>query len=191
MPLRGRSNLADARFFFVTTTLVLFANIFAEDRYCDILVHNIKHYQERYRFVILGYVIMPSHFHWIVEVDPERGTISDIMRDIKKYSAWDILSLLKEEGRTEFDAVFKAEAAPYRDQEKKVWMKRFHDEAIRNQEMFLSRLHYIHNNPVEAGLVDRPEQYKYSSARNFILGDDAVLHVDTGMAVGLYDRSWR
>ncbi len=40
---------------------------------------------------------MPSHFHWIVKTEPNLGTISDIMRDIKKYTAWEILSLLEEE----------------------------------------------------------------------------------------------
>ena len=40
---------------------------------------------------------MPSRFHWIVKTEPEQGTISDIMRDIKKYTAWDILDLLREE----------------------------------------------------------------------------------------------
>ena len=157
MPLRGRSNLDNEHFFFVTTSVVGHASLFVEDKYCDVLVHNIKYYQLQLGFAILGYVIMPSHFHWIVEVDPSKGTISDVMRDIKKYSAWDILSLLKKESNSEFEPLFAAEAVPYRDQNKKVWMKRFHDEAIRNQEMFLSRLRYIHNNPVEAGLVVRPE----------------------------------
>lgn len=38
---------------------------------------------------------MPSHFHLIVKVDPKKGTISQIMREIKKYSAWDILEKLE------------------------------------------------------------------------------------------------
>lgn len=37
---------------------------------------------------------MPSHFHWIVEVNKKYGPVSDIMRDIKKYSAWDIMEYL-------------------------------------------------------------------------------------------------
>ena len=121
--------------------------VFEEDKYCDILINNIRHYQQQYQFVVLGYVIMPTHFHWIVEVNRSTGTISDIIRDIKKYTAWDILALLKQEGRREFDALFTSEAAPYRDQNRKVWMRRFHDEAIRNEEMFLSRLHYMHKQP--------------------------------------------
>jgi putative transposase len=29
-------------------------------------------------------------------------------------------------------------------------------------------MNYIHNNPVEAGIVDKPEDYLYSSARDYI-----------------------
>jgi len=84
MALRGRTNLTDEHIFFVTTTTVGFTKIFTEDIYCDILIKNIKHYQDEYKFVLLAYVIMPSHFHWIVMLHPKSGTISDIMRDIKK-----------------------------------------------------------------------------------------------------------
>lgn len=31
--------------------------------------------------------------------------------------------------------------------------------------MFMQKVNYIHNNPVKEGLVDRPEDYQYSSAR--------------------------
>ncbi len=66
---RGRNNLIEENIFFVTTTVVKFSNVFVNDKYCDILIHNIKHYQKRYNFTILAYVIMPSHFHWIVITD--------------------------------------------------------------------------------------------------------------------------
>jgi len=48
--------------------------------------------------------------------------------------------------------------------------------------MFWVKLHYIHNNPVEAGLVRRPEEYKYSSARNYASGDHKILEVDVSFA---------
>ena len=69
----------------------------------------------------------------------------------------------------------------YEDQKRKFWMKRFDDEVIRNQNMFLVKLNYIHNNPVKSGLVEKPEDYKYSSARNYLLDDHSVLFVDTTM----------
>ncbi len=39
-------------------------------------------------------------------------------------------------------------------------------------------MNYIHENPVRAGLVDKPELYLYSSARNYILDDDSIIRID-------------
>lgn len=179
MPLRGRSNLTSETFFFVTTTVVSFLDVFSNYKCCEALITNIKFYQTRFEFEILGYVIMPSHFHWIVEVKPELGTISDIMRDIKKYSAWDIMEILKQENKNDLLNVFERNAKEFEDRKRKFWMKRFDDQVIRDQKMFWTKLNYIHQNPVEAGLVERPEQYKYSSARNYINGDHSIISVNT------------
>ena len=179
MGRRGRSSFADGTVYFVTTTVVDFATVFTEDTYCDILIRNIKHYQQRYKFRILGYVIMPSHFHWIVEINRQFGTISDIMRDIKKYSAWDILSALETDGRKDMLRLFRIEARKHYDQKRKFWMKRFDDEAMRNAGMLKTKLEYIHYNPVKALLAENPEDYKYSSARNYVHGDHSVMFVDT------------
>lgn len=177
MTLRGRNNLLGEHFFFTTTTIIKFLPLFKNYKYCDILINNIKHYQKKYKFEILAYVIMPSHFHWIVEVNLEYGTISDIMRDIKKFSAWQIFDTLNE-GE---DLIFVKEAERIKGQDRKLWIKRFDDEVIRNEKMFWTKLIYIHNNPVESGLVIKPEEYKYSSARNYIFDDHAVLKVNTNM----------
>ena len=83
MGRRGRTSFDSEEVFFVTTTVVQFTRVFVNDVCCDLLIKNIKHYQQKYQFEILGYVIMPSHFHWIVRRQPNNGTISDIMRDIK------------------------------------------------------------------------------------------------------------
>lgn len=181
MPLRGREKLSDESFFFVTTTVVEFTNVFKLQECCEALISNIKHYQGKYEFDILGYVIMPSHLHWIVQVDKSRGTISDIMRDIKKYSAWDIMEVLENMKRKDFTEIFKRNAVGYKDRKRKFWKKRFDDQVIRNQKMFWTKLKYIHNNPVKAGIVARPEDYKYSSARNYIAGDNSILKVNTEM----------
>ena len=107
MGLRGRNNLTDEHFFFVTTTVVRFLPIFSSYSFCDILINNIKHYQQKYKFEILAYCIMPSHFHWIIEVNPSFGTISDIMRDIKKFTAWQIFDSIKNKNNTELEMIFK------------------------------------------------------------------------------------
>jgi putative transposase len=42
-----------------------------------------------------------------------------------------------------------------------------HPEEIKTREFFQQKLDYIHNNPVKAGWIDKPEAYIYSSARDF------------------------
>ncbi len=181
MGLRGRTNLTDEHLFFVTTTIVSFTKVFVNDVYCEILISNIKHYQDKYKFEILAYVIMPTHFHWIIMVNPKFGTVSDIMRDIKKYSAWDIMEKIEKED-PDLMSVFYGEAVKFPGHKRKFWMQRFDDEVIRNEKMFWTKLHYIHWNPVEAGIVTLPENYKYSSARNYVNNDHSIIKVDTSFA---------
>ena len=176
MGLRNRTNLTDEQLFFVTTTVRKYTNIFTSDKYCDLLINNIKHYQKIYKFIILGYVIMPSHFHWIVKTEPTLGTLSDIMRDIKKYTAWEVLNLLDKE-KSEFLQLFQKNVKS--GQKQQFWIHRFDDQVIRSNKMFWTKLKYIHNNPIKADLVMHEIDYKYSSARNYIKNDHSVIFVDT------------
>ena len=180
MGLRGRNNLIAERYFFVTTTVVRFLEVFKSDHACKILISNIKFYQSKYKFAILAYVIMPSHFHWILEVNPDCGTISDIMRDLKRNSSKELTEYLRNDKY--YQDIFRSEAEGSDRQIKKFWMSQFDDEVIRNQKMFWDKMNYIHKNPVEAGLVLRPEDYIYSSARNYVNNDNSVLTVDTSQA---------
>jgi len=78
--------------------------------------------------------------------------------------------------------IFIWEAANHPRQKRKFWMSWFDDEVIRNEKMFWTKFHYIHNNPVKAGLVLKPEDYRFSSARNYVLGDHSFLKVNASMA---------
>ena len=61
------------------------------------------------------------------------------MRDIKKYSAWDLLELLSKEkpGMLKY-----FEADDKRKQKRQFWMRRFEDQVIRNSKMFWTKLKY-------------------------------------------------
>lgn len=180
MPLTGRNKIPKEGIFFITTTAVNFLNVFKIPNCCDLLIKNIIYYKKKYNFRILAFVIMPSHFHWIIEPDVNKGTISEIMRDIKKYSAWDIMEYLDQNNKLN-NAIFTEAAENLKKQNRRFWMKGFYDEAIRNADMLWSRVDYIHNNPIKAKLVEKPEDYIYSSAQNYIC-KNGVLDVDTEYA---------
>jgi putative transposase len=58
-----------------------------------------------------------------------------------------------------------------------VWQEGFHPKEIITEEMLRQKLDYIHHNPVRLGLVDRPEDWRYSSARDYF-GQDGLLEID-------------
>lgn len=139
---------------------------------------------------------MPSHFHCIINVNPKYGAISDIMRDLKKHSSKEITKYLSDNkilqdifeqeaikrGRIANPTSNDSESGVCVRKYKKLWMDRFDDKVIRDQKMLLSTIRYIHNNPVDAGIVKSPDDYIYSSARNYLRNDHSILEVDTEWA---------
>ena len=75
--------------------------------------------------------------------------------------------------------IFEEAAMGFKNQRRKFWMPRFDDKVIRNERMFWTKLHYIHKNPVKAGIVESAEKYKYSSARNYVNNDHSIMLIDT------------
>ena len=59
----------------------------------------------------------------------------------------------------------------------KFWQDDNHAEEIFSEKFFEEKLNYIHNNPVRAGWVNKPEDYNYSIARDY-LGIKGLLDLD-------------
>jgi hypothetical protein len=59
-----------------------------------------------------------------------------------------------------------------------VWQEGFHPQRIDSDAMMQQKIHYIHQNPVRRGFVDAPEEWRYSSARNYVCNDHSVLEID-------------
>jgi putative transposase len=167
---------------FITTTVVNHLKLFVEDRYYQVLIDNLNFYRDKYKFKLVAYVLMPSHVHLLLLV-PSEVTESDIMRDFKNYTSMKVRDLLIADCRERELSVLKKAAIGYRDQHYKVWMDRFDNVVVYSQRTFETKLRYIHNNPVKAGLVLQAEDWKYSSARNYLLNDHSVIRVDTNLVL--------
>jgi len=48
-----------------------------------------------------------------------------------------------------------------------IWIHENHAIELHSLEFIRQKLNYIHNNPVRAGIVEQPEDYIFSSARNY------------------------
>ena len=114
---------------------------------------------------------MSSHVHMIVGRSGDQK-LEDIIRDIKKFTSVKIINAIKnnpQESRRElFMWLFeRAGQQNSNNTNFQFWQQHNHPIELNTNEMIDQRLNYIHNNPVEAGIVMSPEEYLYSSAINY------------------------
>jgi putative transposase len=126
----------------------------------DLFLEVLERVRRRYHFVVVGYVVMPEHIHLLLS-EPERGNPSTVMQAIKQGFARRILGSLRSQ----------LPEGPESHSEDHFWQRRFYDFALWTAQKRQEKLHYIHQNPVKRGLVDKPEQWRWSSARQYLLGE--------------------
>ena len=119
---------------------------------------------------MFGYVIMPSHIHLICRVD-EGFVFSNFVRDFKRHTSKQLIENIinQPESRREWLLkTFKEEGENVKKpQQYKIWQEGYHAIDVWSHKFIYQKLDYIHNNPVEDGIVEKPEDYMYSSARNY------------------------
>ena len=178
MGRRGRSNFGDkGHVFFLTTTVVKFGQVFAcGEEYYLILRDSLKHVLKEHRAALLAYVFMPSHVHLVIAMS-QGESISALMRDFKKFTSTKIRQQLERDHNTYWLQRLRQNALGVENQRFKLWMDRFDDLVITSEHTLRVKMEYIHNNPVQAGLVVVPEDWRFSSARNHVLGDQSFIDV--------------
>jgi len=163
--------------FFVTSTVIGFIKIFNNNCMYQILLENLEFYRSRGDINILAYVLMPNHFHLVVKT--ENGThISSFMGNFKRYTSKIISNYHKES--CNYKIVKKLEKARIIEglPDSGIWRPRFDSFVIVNENTLRQKIDYIHNNPIRANLVDSPEEWPYSSARNYKRLKDIYMQVD-------------
>jgi len=120
---------------------------------------------------------MPNHIHLMVGL-PNGGMLSREVGRFKSYTSHQIRHLVQEEGWKDALRVFRKAAAKYPDQQYKVWMERFDDVSIYSQDVFETKMRYIHENPVRKGIVSEPWEWPYSSAGYYAGNRDSLVGID-------------
>lgn len=155
--------------YFVTVTVVDWADLLTRPIYKEIIIESLKHCQSSKGLHVHAFVIMSNHWHAILSTDQIR--LSDIMRDIKKHTSKVLIRTMTEinESRRRwmlrkfgFAADRVRKGVNY-----KVWKDGFHPVHLHTNRMIEDRVNYIHQNPVEEGYVYEAEHYVYSSARDY------------------------
>ena len=184
MPLRGRK-LYDksGNTYFVTTTVMNFDKIFSLSReYNLIIINSLKYLIDNNKVRLFAYVIMPDHLHLVMYV-PAGESIIDFMRDFKKFTSVEIRKLAERENRILELEKFRRNAEFAKNQRYKIWMDRYDELIITTERKMGIKVNYINYNPVRAGLVEKPEDWEFSSARNYVLDDHSLIRVYTDWSI--------
>jgi REP element-mobilizing transposase RayT len=166
--------------YFLTMTVVGWIDVFTRVNHKMAIINSLKHCQKEKGLVIYAYCLMPGHLHLIAQAT-EKVTLSDILRDFKKYTSKSIVKQIidEPESRREWmlKQFYKAGEHLKGIKNYKFWQDGNHPIELSNNELIWQRLNYIHQNPVEEMIVKQPEDYMFSSARNYA-GLDSLLDVE-------------
>lgn len=109
-----------------------------------------------YECFIIGYVIMPEHVHLLI-TEPERGELSVVIQMLKQITS----RRLRPAHLGRF------------------WQVRYYDFPVWSEKKRIEKLRYIHRNPVCRGLAARPEDWEWSSFRQWATGCDGSVEVES------------
>jgi putative transposase len=148
--------------------LPLLASARARDRFLSVLEQT----RRKYRFVVVGYVVMPEHLHLLI-TEPEVGNPSTVMQVLKQRTAKELLPKRKPRDPRQRKLFVE-------DPGRSFWQVRFYDFNVWSEKKRFEKLRYMHGNPVKRRLVDSPEQWRWSSYRDYFLGDAGPVQVNVG-----------
>ena len=166
---------------FLTTSTYRRAAVFNSERFKGQFVAALSELRAELGFRILGYVLMPEHFHLLVWPSGAANP-SQIMQRLKGRTARLILKTLRQERRhawcARMLARFALPATVHDEASCLVWQRRFYDMNIWSDRKQLEKLEYMHNNPVKRKLVSSAGDWPWSSWRFYFLQDVSVIAMD-------------
>ena len=159
--------------YFFTFTVVDWIEVFTRRIYKDIIVDSLKYCPSNKGLDLYAWCIMTNHVHLIVSRSG-KFSLSEILRDMKKFTSKKLTNAIEKENESrkawvldkfEFKGRYNSKIKNYQ-----FWQEGFHPVELTSNHFIEQKLDYIHNNPVEAGFVAKPEHYLYSSAIDYTGG---------------------
>lgn len=157
--------------YYITFSTVEWVDTLSRRVYKDIIVDSMNYCVREKGLLIHAWVIMTNHVHMIISRQGQ-ASLSDIMRDFKKHTSTEIIKEIEvnpKESRKRWMLWLFKSAGENNSRNKKYqfWQQDNHPEELFSNKFMDQKLHYIHMNPVKAGIVEEPHHYLYSSARDY------------------------
>ena len=126
--------------YFITTSTFKRHRFLTNNDVSRILADEWSKCLDLHGWAIGSYVIMPDHVHFFCKSATDKQNLSQVMQAWKQWTSKRIKKAL------------------YRSLP--VWNSEFFDHVLRSEESYSEKWHYVFSNPVRAGLVDKPEEWK-------------------------------
>ncbi|GAA4776636.1 MULTISPECIES: REP-associated tyrosine transposase [Flavobacterium] len=156
--------------YFITITTVGWIDVFTRLNQKQNIINALHYCQLHKGLEIYAYCIMSSHLHLLCKAT-DGFILSDVIRDFKKFTSKKIIQTIidEPESRREWLLEYFKKTCEHlkREQHYKVWQDGYHAEQIYSNSFIKQKINYIHNNPVKDKIVSLPEDYYFSSARNY------------------------
>ena len=126
----------------------------------------------RYRFVIVGYVVMPEHVHLLIG-ESTRANPSVVVQVLKQRVSRRLRGRVRGKSSAGQLSLWK-DAAVHRS----FWQRRFYDFNVWSRKKRIEKLNYMHMNPVKRGLVTDAKLWAWSSYRFYQYGEESLCTPD-------------
>ena len=165
-----RNKISPGYTYFVTLTIVEWIDIFSRPVYRHLIVDALNYCVETKGLKIYRWCLMSNHLHMIAGAS-EETTLSDILRDFKKYTSKEIIHTIKAIPESRQDWLINLFWYTGKNNKKikfyKVWQDGNDAKEINSADFLDQKMEYIHLNPVRAEIVMDPTDYLYSSAVDY------------------------
>jgi REP element-mobilizing transposase RayT len=151
----------DSPCYFLTSVPKDRLSVFRTDAIKEIACKALDEARKSGKFAIYAYVIMPDHLHLVT--DSARSS-EDTLRFVNGIIGHRVIDYLKERGYESSLRKLRQETKR-RQYRHSLWDHHPNVRLLLSEKMLMERVHYVHENPVRAGLVARAEDYRYSSVR--------------------------
>lgn len=156
--------------YFVSFAVVYWIDVFTREEYFAILTESLRYCRQNKGMEIYAWCIMPSHVHFIFRAKDNNPSV--LLKELKTYTSKKLQKAIEEhnqESRKEW-ILWLMERAGQKNsnvKHRQFWQQHNKPIELWSAAVIDQKIDYIHNNPVEAGFVSEPEQWKYSSAIDF------------------------
>lgn len=167
---------------FLTLTVVQWVDVFTRSMYSDIVVESLRHCQKEKGLKIYAWCLMSNHLHLVCSAS---GTVSlsDILRDFKKFTSKAIVKAIENNNRESRKNwmlwIFrKTGEQNNRNKNHQFWQQDNHPIQCDTYEILKTRITYTNENPVKAGLVRFAGDYIYSSGIDYYCNEKGLLEIE-------------